>query len=837
MALSACTLLHGQSIIIPGNPGIECYKDVIYTPMGGGSWDRGYGLYALDGMLLTPSGEFIGPQTHLRGQFSNIIVSVTECTKHVENLCFYVGTMTSHYGHFMVNTLCRMWALNQSIDASTLLLYHGNEEPEEIFQTGFISDIFSALGLGPDNFVRFSSPTLLRKVVIAYPAFQELSFAFQSFADFFRCVGDSFETKEYDHSDEQPIFLSKREIKSGISGFLNESQFIDSLRNEGIKIVFPELLSLGEQIEIFRTKNVIGGMYGSAFHTSLFTQNNNIMVFNYEKVVWTNQIIIDKLCHNNSLYVYDSESTLVPRTGRYMNNFLLNDPAEIGQKFAREMKKFGPAETTFQRIAFAKAALAGNDRSPEILQTTQPVIDSNRFRFSIVACARWESRFITEWLNYYRALGFEHVFLYCNDDDPRELYDKVLPFTQGESPFVTFRFYPIQGEQLRMYSHFLEHDREKSEWISFFDIDEYLRLPSGMSIGDFVAHFDKTADCILFNWIFFGPDGHKEDPGSSILSDYTRRQKSLHPFTKYVARSKIFTGPKLSDVKEGHGFWHCPIDQIDQTIRTVNVLGEDMSHYYEGFPGKSAAFVNDFSRRDRILETAVMHHYAFRSEKAFGERVKRGLGGAFDGQTTWGKLADGDQFEGFLAGLHEVEDLSLVGFWQDRLKKAYSTNIFGAHSGLAIPISRRKRAMQSSVSQWSLYPQPEADAAGAVNGVVDGQGKFHTDIEDSPWWRVDLGQPFGISEVRLFNRMDQPAVAERSASLAIEIGLDVNSLVEVFRREDTVPFGGVDGKPMRFVPNIPIPGRFVRIRLLTRNFLHLDQVEVYGDALPHLFLT
>ena len=35
-------------------------------------------------------------------------------------------------------------------------------------------------------------------------------------------------------------------------------------------------------------------------------------------------------------------------------------------------------------------------------------------------------------------------------------------------------------------------------------------------------------------------------------------------------------------------------------------------------------------------------------------------------------------------------------------------------------------------------------------------------------------------------------------------------------------------------PNIPIPGRFVRIRLLTRNYLHLDQVEVYGKALPLL---
>ena len=89
----------------------------------------------------------------------------------------------------------------------------------------------------------------------------------------------------------------------------------------------------------------------------------------------------------------------------------------------------------------------------------------SKYRFSIAACARWESRFIVEWLNYYRIIGFDHVFLYCNDDDPRELYGKVLPYVLGPEPFVTFRHYPLQGEQLRMYRHFLQNDLELPECI------------------------------------------------------------------------------------------------------------------------------------------------------------------------------------------------------------------------------------------------------------------------------------------------------------------------------------------------------------------------------------
>ncbi|OYV89132.1 MAG: hypothetical protein B7Z57_13670 [Acidiphilium sp. 37-60-79] len=150
-----------------------------------------------------------------------------------------------------------------------------------------------------------------------------------------------------------------------------------------------------------------------------------------------------------------------------------------------------------------------------------------------------------------------------------------------------------------------------------------------------------------------------------------------------------------------------------------------------------------------------------------------------------------------------------------------------------INLVKGKFATQSSVSEWAAHTTPEADAVGALDGVIDGQQGFHTDIEESPWWMVDLGDIFGISEIRIFNRMDIPGVAERASRLAIEIGLEQDNFVEVYRREEQEPFGGVDGHPLVFKPTIPIPGRYARIRLLNRNYLHLDQVEVYGDHLPY----
>ena len=150
-------------------------------------------------------------------------------------------------------------------------------------------------------------------------------------------------------------------------------------------------------------------------------------------------------------------------------------------------------------------------------------------------------------------------------------------------------------------------------------------------------------------------------------------------------------------------------------------------------------------------------------------------------------------------------------------------------------ISLNKFATQSSVSQWSGRSTPEADASGAVDGIIDGLQGFHTDIEEFPWWMVDLGGNYIISGICIYNRLDlAPAIPQRSSRLVIEIGPNIELFTEVYRRESDESFGGADGNPLVWMPSQPVMGRYVRIRLLTRNYLHLDQVEVFGKPVEEL---
>ncbi|HYP63566.1 MAG TPA: glycosyltransferase [Acidocella sp.] len=149
--------------------------------------------------------------------------------------------------------------------------------------------------------------------------------------------------------------------------------------------------------------------------------------------------------------------------------------------------------------------------------------------------------------------------------------------------------------------------------------------------------------------------------------------------------------------------------------------------------------------------------------------------------------------------------------------------------GLASPapartdnISRHKRATQSSLGQWSFASTREADAAGAVNGVIDGTRKFHTDIEDQPWWQLDLGGIATITEIHIHNTTDH--TRERFRDFALQVSIDGEAWVELIEKRD----GAVVEAP--FIWNGPGTAwaRFVRITLLARDFLHLNQVEVFG---------
>ena len=140
------------------------------------------------------------------------------------------------------------------------------------------------------------------------------------------------------------------------------------------------------------------------------------------------------------------------------------------------------------------------------------------------------------------------------------------------------------------------------------------------------------------------------------------------------------------------------------------------------------------------------------------------------------------------------------------------------------------RARQSSLLLPSRHASVEEDAAGLLSGLITGGFQSHTAFERDPWWDVDLGVGTGIDEVRLFDRLDL-ASADRANAFALLVSDDGEQWRLVLEHEAAKPFGGLDGRPFVWHPpaGVRLTTRFLRVQARGLTYLHLDQVEVYGE--------
>ena len=89
-----------------------------------------------------------------------------------------------------------------------------------------------------------------------------------------------------------------------------------------------------------------------------------------------------------------------------------------------------------------------------------------------------------------------------------------------------------------------------------------------------------------------------------------------------------------------------------------------------------------------------------------------------------------------------------------------------------------------------------------------------------------LGAVRSLAEVRIFNRLD--CCSERARTILILLSNDGSNWTRVFANDGSVFGGQSDGRPLRVLLNGKT-ARYVRLQLNETNYLHLDEVEIYGQ--------
>lgn len=149
-------------------------------------------------------------------------------------------------------------------------------------------------------------------------------------------------------------------------------------------------------------------------------------------------------------------------------------------------------------------------------------------------------------------------------------------------------------------------------------------------------------------------------------------------------------------------------------------------------------------------------------------------------------------------------------------------------------VALNKPAIMSSVYDVNYFPY-----AGDGNDGLVVDSMFHTDIEEGPWWEVDLEEPALITEIHIFNRKldcNESCQARANGAIVSLIDykghiFDTRDIGVVVIQEPQAPPTPID---LTFNP-VPMGSyltltKMVKIQLTGTDYLHLTEVQVFDEA-------
>ncbi|EHH68006.1 discoidin domain-containing protein [Gluconobacter morbifer] len=442
-----------------------------------------------------------------------------------------------------------------------------------------------------------------------------------------------------------------------------------------------------------------------------------------------------------------------------------------------------------------------------------------KYKYSIMTCCRWEYNNISEWISYHKELGFNHIYIYCNDDDPRDLYTNCIPFLSEENKYVTFIHCTEVGNQAGMILDFLKRFKNETEWITFLDIDEFFLLRNVDNVGNFMSKFQED-DAVYFNWSMFGTNSFEKRPEGSVLLNYFYREETLHPLTKVISKTKIYSDQWIE--KNPSDSIHHGISNYLINFKCVNVIGKSINDIIGGdadnFIENQAKYLSNNS--NQIRSVAVVNHYFMKSNEDFIRRWQRSVSKTFSNQKIWKDAFDSGKYKEIIK-LSNVKDTYLRDFWRKKTSGAFQITI----GDKSVIISKGKKCTQSSISEWSKGSSLEEDATFLVEDVKESAYNNHTSLEDNPWWMIDLESIKEIKEIKIYNRNDSVLISERIKNIAIyfsNFGDEWRNKISI----SDINWGDENILLVNLMEN-PIDARFLKIEVVGENFLHFRGVEIY----------
>lgn len=214
---------------------------------------------------------------------AEIPIERVEAAARVPGKCIYLGTLHGHFGHFLVESLSRAWALLRAEPDLPVMFHYAHRIGGELFvdpaQMGlprFTAVVFDALGIDAKRLVLASQDIVVDELIVPRSQLRigKSAIGAPGLPLVYDFIRDELQRGRPSASSyAKKIYLTRTRLRASQQlnkSIVNEPELEELFRDYGFDIVAPEQLTFEEQISVISHATHIAGTTGSALHMALF---------------------------------------------------------------------------------------------------------------------------------------------------------------------------------------------------------------------------------------------------------------------------------------------------------------------------------------------------------------------------------------------------------------------------------------------------------------------------------------------------------------------------------------------------------------------------------------
>jgi len=234
---------------------------------------------------------------------------------------------------------------------------------------------------------------------------------------------------------------------------------------------------------------------------------------------------------------------------------------------------------------------------------------NNNLKVCLCLLCKKENLYIRYFVDIYKKLGFNHIFLYDNNDINGEKIENIISneIKQNYISVINYRGFRgnYGGPQMAAYYDCYEKNNLFYDWIAFFDVDEYLELiPKNISIQDFLNNSRyKNCESIKINWKVFTDNNqlyYEDKPLNERFPEEINQSQKINGVRKVIIRGNLLNYSQRKSFNP---------HSIFKSNKSCDSNGKIREGYFIEPPE---------------YKYAILNHYVTKTIKEFCDKIKKG---------------------------------------------------------------------------------------------------------------------------------------------------------------------------------------------------------------------